>query len=162
MKTCAMIAGQKDTDLLDIELFAEQIPILYHDFGIRKILSGVHRGKELSALDYLLKERKRFPRLKIHGVFTHEEEASFWEETDRERLYGAIRHCDGEWILKPVYGNEMRFQRNIVMMDSANLVFLLGRDTEIEFWASKLNKPLLRLDLAKRSLMPSIRLFQRP
>lgn len=161
MKTCAMIAGKNDTYAIDTDLFVEQIPILYYDFGVRKILSGVHKGKELSALDCLLKQKNIFPHLKVHGVFTHEEEANLWDENDREKLYGAIRHCDEEWILKPVYGNEMCFQRNIVMMDSADLVFLLGKDTEIEFWASKLKKPMLRLDISKRSLIPAIRLFQR-
>lgn len=159
MKTCAMIAGQDDAYEIEPGLLSEQMPVLYYDFGVRKILSGVHKGRELGALDHLLKQRARFPRLKIHGVFTHEEEANLWNEEDREKLYGVIRHCDEEWILKPVQGNEMRFQRNIVMMDSADLIFLLGRDPEIEFWAAKLKKPILGLDISKRCLYPAIRLF---
>lgn len=160
MRTCAMISGKSGEGEINTDILAEHISVLYNDFGVRKILSGVHKGRELGALDYILKQKIRYPNLKVHGVFTHEEEANLWDENDRERLYHAIRYCDEEWILKPVYGNEMRFQRNIVMMDRSDIVFLLGRDREIEFWAVKLKKPLFRVDTANNEMIPNIRLFR--
>ncbi|MBQ4092358.1 MAG: DUF1273 family protein [Firmicutes bacterium] len=161
MRTCAMIAGRNDVEEVQSNILDHQIPILYYDFGVRKILCGVHKGRELGALDYILNEKNRFPNLKIHGVFTHEEEANLWNEKDREKLYHAIRFCDEEWILKPVYGNEMRFQRNIVMMDRCDIVFLLGRDREIEFWAAKMKKPIIRVDTVKNRLIPSVHLYRK-
>ena len=160
MKVCAMIAGKKCSDRIPHGLLDRQIPVLYHDFGVRKILSGVHRGAELISLDRILQTRGSFPELKVDGVFTHEEEANFWDETEREQLYRMISQCDEELILKPVYGNEMRFQRNIVMMDLADIVLLLGRDREIEFWAAKLMKPLWILDTEKNCMIPDIRLYR--
>lgn len=155
-----MIAGRNDINEVNHGILEYQIPVLYYDFGVRKMLCGVHKGRELGALDYLLNKKKHYPNLKIHGVFTHEEEANLWNEKDREKLYHAIRFCDEEWILKPVYGNEMRFQRNIVMMDRCDLVFLLGRDREIEFWASKMKKPIIRIDTEQNSLIPSLHLYR--
>lgn len=160
MRTCAMISGKDDNDTICVDMLTNIISVLYNDFGVRKILSGVHKGKELLALDYLLSQKRKYPKLKIHGVFTHEEEANLWDESDRERLYHAIRFCDEEWILKPIYGSEMRFQRNIVMMDRSDLVFLLNRDQEIEFWASKLKKPIFKIDIDNRKIIPDIHLFR--
>ena len=160
MRVCAMIAGKGCSDQIPKSLLDRQIPVLYHDFGVRKILSGVHRGAELITLDRILKNRCSFPELKIDGVFTHEEEANLWDEDEREQLYRMISQCDEELILKPVYGNEMRFQRNIVMMDLADIVLLLGRDREIEFWAAKLMKPILKLDADKNCMIPDIRLYR--
>lgn len=156
-----MIAGRNDREEVPVGLLKSQISILYDDFSVRKILCGVHKGRELGALDQILNLKNVFPKLKIHGVFTHEEEANLWNERDREKLYHAIRFCDEEWILKPVYGNEMRFQRNIVMMDRSDLVFLLGRDREIEFWASKMKKPIFRIDLEQNKLIPSVYLYRK-
>ena len=156
-----MIAGRNDIKEVNHCILDYQMSILYNDFCVRKILCGVHKGRELGALDHVLNHKKYFPGLKIHGVFTHEEEANLWNETDREKLYHAIRFCDEEWILKPVYGNEMRFQRNIVMMDRCDLVFLLGRDREIEFWASKMKKPIFRIDTEQNSLIPPLHLYRK-
>ena len=160
MRVCAMIAGKGCGNETVHGLLEQQLPVLYHDFGVRKIISGVHRGTELSSLNWILKNRKGFPGLKVDGVFTHEEEANLWDEDEREQLYRMISQCDEELILKPVYGNEMRFQRNIVMMDLADIVLLLGRDREIEFWAAKLMKPLLKLDADKNCMIPDIRLYR--
>lgn len=161
MKTCAMIAGRDDQTEIRNEYLENIIPLLYDDFHVRKILSGIHKGRELAALDFLLRKKRMFPRLRVHGVFTHEEEANLWNEGDREKLFHAIRNCDEEWILKPISGTEMRFQRNIVMMDTSDMIFLLGRDNEIEFWASKLKKPILRFNAECGEAIPNIRLFRK-
>lgn len=160
MRVCAMIAGRGCGNGTVNALLERQLPILYHDFGIRKIIAGVHRGVELASLNFVLEIRKDFPDLKIDGVFTHEEEANLWDETDRETLYQVIARCDEELILKPIFGSEMRFQRNIVMMDLADLVLLLGRDGEVEFWATKLMKPIFKIDAAHRCFIPDVRLYR--
>lgn len=160
MRTCAMIAGDHLTKQFFEDFFTKQVALLYYDFGIRKILCGVSHGTELTALNLMLEQRENFHDLKIDGVFTHEEEANNWDETDREMLYRAIARCDEELILKPVYGSEMRFQRNIVMMDIADLVLLIGFDQETEYWAGKMMKPLLKLDLEHKRMIPEIKLFR--
>jgi uncharacterized phage-like protein YoqJ len=155
-----MIAGN-DRDLQLIEdFFTKRVALLYYDFGIRKILCGVGRGTELTALNLILDQRQLYPTLKVDGVFTHEEEASNWKEKEREKLYRAIARCDEELILRPIYGSEMRFQRNIVMMDLANIVLLIGNDTETEYWAGRLLKPLIKLDPTKELMIPDIKLFR--
>lgn len=161
MRVCAMIAGKGSGTGIVNGLLKRQMPVLYHDFGVRKIISGVHRGTELSSLHLILESRKDFPGLKVDGVFTHEEEANLWDESERELLYRMISQCDEELILRPVYGNEMRFQRNIVMMDIADLVLLLGRDREIEFWAAKMMKPILKMDMEQKRCIPNVRLYRR-
>ena len=160
MRVCAMIAGKGCGKETVHGLLEQQLPVLYHDFGVRKIISGVHRGTELSSLNWILKNRKGFPGLKVDGVFTHEEEANLWEESERELLYQMISLCDEELILRPVYGNEMRFQRNIVMMDLADLVLLLGRDHEVEFWAAKMTKPILKIDIKQQRFIPDVHLYR--
>lgn len=159
MRTCAIIAG-KSSGLLFEDFFTNRVALLYYDFGIRKIMCGVSHGTELTALNLMLETRVSFPDLRIDGVFTHEEEANNWDESDRETLYKVIARCDEELILKPVFGNEMRFQRNIVMMDIADLVLLLGSDEETEYWANKMMKPLLRLNLEEQRMIPEIKLFR--
>ena len=67
-----MIAGSDDHKEADVKLLRRAFPLLYSDYGVRKIMSGIHKGKELSALDHLLRVKGDFPHLKIHGVFTHE------------------------------------------------------------------------------------------
>lgn len=160
MRTCAMIAGSDRNLQLFEDFFTKRVALLYYDFGIRKMLCGVARGTELTALNLVLDQRQLYPAMKIDGVFTHEEEASHWRESDREMLYRVIARCDEELILKPVYGSEMRFQRNIVMMDIADLVFLIGDDAETEYWANRMMKPLLKLDPAGERMIPDIRLFR--
>ncbi|HMM05614.1 MAG TPA: SLOG family protein [Clostridiales bacterium] len=160
MKICAMIAGSDRNLELYEDFFTKRVALLYYDFGIRKILCGVGRGTELEALNLILDRRQLYPAMKIDGVFTHEEEANHWRENEREMLYRVIARCDEELILKPVYGSEMRFQRNIVMMDIADLVLLIGDDTETEYWANRMMKPLLKLDPAKERMIPEIRLFR--
>lgn len=160
MRVCAMIAGKGCGEGTVNLLLKRQLPVLYHDFGVRKIISGVHRGTELSSLNLILKNREKFPGLKVDGVFTHEEEANLWDEVERELLYRMISQCDEELILRPVYGNEMRFQRNIVMMDLADLVLLLGRDREIEFWAAKMMKPILKMDTEQKCFIPDVHLYR--
>ncbi|MBQ1251730.1 MAG: DUF1273 family protein [Firmicutes bacterium] len=155
-----MIAGGDDEKEINVMLLQRVFSLLYSDYGVRKIISGIHKGKELFALDHLLCKKEEFPFLKIHGVFTHEEEANLWDEKDREKLYHVIRNCDEEWILKPIYGKEMRFQRNIVMMNASDLVFLLGKDKEIVFWASKLKKPLLFMDESSGRVLPDLHLWR--
>lgn len=160
MKICAMIAGSGNGNVTSPWILKRQLPVLYHDFGVRKIISGVHRGAELSSLKFVLRDREKFPGLKVDGVFIHEEEANLWSESEREMLYQMVSQCDEELILRPVYGNEMRFQRNIVMMDLADLVLLLGRDREIEFWASKMMKPILKMDITQGCFIPDVRLYR--
>lgn len=160
MRTCAMIAGNNRNLQLLEDFFTKRVALLYYDFGIRKILCGVGRGTELTALNLILDQRQLYPTMKIDGVFTHEEEASQWQESEREMLYHVIARCDEELILKPVYGSEMRFQRNIVMMDIANLVLLIGDDTETEYWANRMMKPLLKIDPAEERMIPDIKLFR--
>ena len=115
---------------------------------------------ELESLSCLVAKKHRYPKLEIEGVFTHEEEASSWLEEERETLYRIISQCSREVILRPVYGSEMRFQRNIMMMDLADVILLLGRDRETEFWAAKMKKPMIRLDMKNRKLIPEIRLYR--
>ena len=121
---------------------------------------GVHRGDELNCLDQLLKIRPIYPNLKICAVFIHEEEARMWDEKDRELLFRAVSGCDEEWILHPFGGSEMRFQRNILMMNAADLVLLLKEDEEIEFWASKMRKPILKISGYPLQLIPDIHLYR--
>ena len=161
MRTCAMIAGHDDQKDSYTDSLEKIFLLLYKDFGIRKILSGIHKGKELTALDYLLRNKNEYPFLKVHGVFTHEEEANLWDENDREKLFHAIRYCDEEWILKPIFGTEMRFQRNIVMMNASDLVLLLGKDNEILFWAKKLKKPVVYMDEISGKMVPDIHLWSK-
>lgn len=160
MKTCAMIAGNADKNDMITHLFFGQLDIFYRDYGVRRLISGVHRGVELNFLSRLIFEKHRYPKLNIEGVFTHEEEASSWLEEEREILYRIISQCSGEMILRPIYGSEMRFQRNIMMMDIADVVLLLGRDRETEFWAAKMKKPVVVLDLKEQKLIPEIRLYR--
>lgn len=142
-------------------VICRQMSVLYYDYGIRRFLCGVHRGTELFTLSEILKEKKSFPKLKVGSVFIHEEEASEWKEEERELLFHTVSLCDDELILKPVFGNEMRFQRNIVMMDLANMIWLLGRDREIEFWASKMMKPLLKMDKEGKQIIPPLSLYRK-
>lgn len=160
MKTCAMIAGNADKNDMIPHLFFDQLDILYWDYGVHCLISGVHRGMELESLSCLVAKKHRYPKLEIEGFFTHEEEASSWLEEERETLYRIISQCSREVILRPVYGSEMRFQRNIMMMDLADVILLLGRDRETEFWAAKMKKPMIRLDMKNRKLIPEIRLYR--
>ena len=114
MKTCAMIAGNADKKDMIPNLFFDQLDILYWDYGVHRLISGVHRGMELESLSCLVAKKHRYPKLEIEGFFTHEEEASSWLEEERETLYRIISQCSREVILRPVYGSEMRFQRNIL------------------------------------------------
>ncbi len=161
MKTCAVIAGADQRRIPDQMFLASLLKSLYYDFGVKKIIAGVHRGAELSALDFILKQKEDFPGLFVGGVFIHEEESSGWRENEREQLFRLISRCDEEWILHPFHGGEMRFQRNIMMMDRSDIVFLLGRDGETEFWAAKTKKPMLRSEMKPWRVVPDLRLYRK-
>ncbi len=160
MKTCAFIAGSTGSEPLSESFLKKQLALLYTDFGVEKILSGVHRGDELYCLEKLLEIRGICPNLRICAVFIHEEEAASWCERDREKLFRLVSACDEEWILRPFFGSEMLFQRNILMMNEADLVFLLKEDEETEFWASKMRKPVLKIAGNPRRLIPDIHLYR--
>lgn len=161
MKICAMISDSEQMLIPERSLLKRILFHLYYDYGIRKIISGIRIGAEQEVLSYIISQKQNYSGLTVEGVFTHEEEANHWSEVEREKLYRLISQCDGELVLKPVFDKDKEFQRNIVMMDTADMILLLGKSKELEFWARKITGTVLKISAENKCLMPPLTLYRK-
>ncbi len=159
MKSCCMIAGESDAEEHRMSSLNHILDRLITDFGIDCFFVGMERGAEQFCAETLL-EKKKNHNIDVHCVLTHEEQSSFWQESDRNRFFSIMERCDKELLLHPMAQGLARFYRDMVMMDICDFVFLLGKNQELCHWARRHDRPVLIFDTEHGKLYPDLRLYR--
>lgn len=156
MKSCCVMASDfRESKEITLFLY-EKLRRLVEDYGIRRFYVGMMLATERTTAELLVGLSREFPELQIDAVLAWEGEADHWDEGERDHFFRLMASCRKEIILKPLGGSEQRFQRNLMMMNRSDLVFLVGEDDEVRFWARKKSKPLIHMKITPLMLIPDL------
>ncbi|MEG1478130.1 MAG: hypothetical protein RSC20_01255 [Clostridiales bacterium] len=159
-KVCCIIPAEEDvSDGVSNDEIFRVIARITHDFGIDSFIIGTNLGMEQNILEYLIFSRNTAKKFTITGVIGAEEAATIWSETQRNRFFSLVACCDYELLLHPMHSDLAEFYKNLVIVDLADLIFIIGKDENLEYWVKKRNKKLLKFDLEDKVLVPNITLL---
>lgn len=90
--------------------------------GYRHFITGMSRGMDLWAAQFVLRFRKAYQDLILEAAIPFEGQADAWDYADRQ-LYQMVRsRCDSVVVLSPAYQPDVMHQRNRYMVDHASLL----------------------------------------
>ena len=92
-------------------------------------ISGMAIGTDVICADIVLELKKEYPHITLECALPCENQSLKWRETDRDRYYSIIEHCDKETLLQMQYTPDCMQKRNVYMADSS--------DTIIAVWNGK-------------------------
>ena len=93
-----------------------------YDQGMRHFLCGMALGADFYFCDAVLALRARRPSVTLEAVIPCEEQASRWQEADRERYFSLVEQCDYETMVQRHYDRGCMLRRNRHMVDRSAML----------------------------------------
>ncbi len=93
-----------------------------YDQGMRHFLCGMALGADFYFCDAVLALRARRPGVTLEAVIPCEEQASRWQEADRERYFSLVEQCDYETMVQRHYDRGCMLRRNRHMVDRSAML----------------------------------------
>ncbi len=157
-KTCSVILAENYCSFNSTRGLFMKLPNVIRDFGIGNLLIGTDKQGELKILKYILHKKEELGAISITAVIASEKNIINWSEEQRDLFFDLVTRCDKELLLAPPIESLETFYKNLVMLDLADIVILVGSDPNLEYIMKKNDKHFLRFDSYKQCLIPDISL----
>ncbi|MDD3336330.1 MAG: SLOG family protein [Eubacteriales bacterium] len=145
--------NEMDTRCFQLKTMIQQVITERALLGYTDFYCGAARGADiLFGEQILLAKENGLANLRLVCVIPHEEQATHWNSTWRERYYHLLEKADGEIIISARYTRNCYYERNRYMVDHATALFSVfnGRHTGGTFYTTKYayqqNKEIVLLD----------------
>ena len=93
------------------------------DNGITDFYNGLAMGFDLLTAELIVKLKKDYPSVRLHGCIPFYGQERYYPETDKSRYTEAVKSCDSVTIIDESYHRNSYFKRNDYMVERADLLF---------------------------------------
>ena len=90
--------------------------------GCRHFICGFDQGADMLFAETIVKLKVMYPYIKLESVIPYEDQASKWSETERERYFELLAHCDTETMLQAQYASDCLTKRNKYMVNKSDIL----------------------------------------
>lgn len=90
--------------------------------GATHFISGMALGVDMYAAEIVLDLKREYPYITLEAAIPCETQAIKWRESDRDRYYTIIEHCDKETLVQKQYSADCMQHRNRYMVDHSDVV----------------------------------------
>ena len=97
----------------------EEILRMIIQWDVRHFICAMDRGVNTWAAEIVLEMKESYP-VTLECAISHEEQASQWEENDRERYFYIIQRADDETMMQTRYTTDCAVKCNRYMIDHSN------------------------------------------
>jgi len=90
--------------------------------GYRHFITGMSRGMDLWAAEFVLAFRVPYPDITLEAAIPFPGQADRWREADQRIYHDILSRCDTQTVLSPAYHTGCMDQRNRYMVDHSSLL----------------------------------------
>lgn len=95
---------------------------LIKDYEVNHFISGMALGIDQYAAEIVLELKKQYPQITLECAIPCETQAIKWTESQRDRYFSIIKHCDKETLLQKQYTFDCMQKRNEYMVNNSSFI----------------------------------------
>ena len=95
---------------------------MLYNLGIRHYICGMALGCDMYFCESVIKFRQKTADISIEAAIPCEEQASGWNEANRNRYYKLVSQCDIETMVSRKHTKDCYYKRNRYMVDNSSVL----------------------------------------